>query len=260
MRTSTKPKTKNFTNGKLPVGSISTHNLVLHKVSNSHNVSKDENIPYNKQELSAIRKLETTVPTMSSHDGKKPLKKKRLNLRSKTAASNSKAETIEHKKETALKDTDSSEDAEKQQNPSVKNNLKCDKLDRVSENSGGRSDSASNEMNGQSSSIKCCPVCKYDFTSLDSDFSNLDSDAEINEHINKCLDSERTETKSSNPNEHCQLCGKDISKYNTVQRQQHINRCCDELEKPQPKTIPEVTSLLCPICGKPFKTSRVRIN
>ena len=188
---------------------------------------------------------------MSCDDNQKPPKKKRLNLRCKAAASKDK--TIEHKMLNALKDTDSSEDIEKQQ--TSRSVLKCNNLVKGVQNSVGEEDSTSKEEDVENTNLKSCPVCKYDFTCLDSDFSNLDSDREINEHINRCLDGQ-TVTKIPSPREHCQICGKDITKYNTAQRQQHINRCCDKVEQ----TKPEETSLSCPICGKPFKTTKVGIK
>ena len=210
--------------------------------------------------MSALKRLDVcinnTVPTVACDAGKKPPKKKRLNLRCRAVGSKNK--TIEQKLQKALKDTDSSEDTEKQQSLSVKNILNSgDNLDRGFQNN--LRGNTTEEEDVENSSLKSCPVCEYDFTSLDSDFSNLDSNAEINEHINKCLDG-RNETKTSNPKEHCQICGKDISKYNTVQCQQHMNRCCDKQEQTQPKPKSEETSFLCPICGKPFKTAKVRIE
>lgn len=180
----------------------------------------------------------------------KPSKKKRLNLRTKAI---SKVQTTDSEQKVQTnKGTDSSEDNEKQQSLSVKSNLHNDHLDRKNDyNDGHIASKAREEI---SSSVKCCPVCEYDFANVDSDFSNASSDADINDHINKCLDSKKSEMKSPSPCEVCQLCGKDISKYNTVRRQQHINRCCDKSEK----TKPQVTSFSCPICGKSFKTTKVR--
>mgnify|MGYP002803811734 CR=1 FL=1 len=208
--------------------------------------------------MSALKRLDVcinnTVPTVACDAGKNPPKKKRLNLRCRTVGSKNK--TIEKELQDALKDTDSSEDTEKPQSISVKNILKSgENLDKGFQNN--LRESATKEEDVGNSSLKSCPVCEYEFTSLDSDFSNLDPNAEINEHINKCLDGQ-SETKTSNPKEHCQLCGKDISKYNTVQCQQHMNRCCDKQEQTQPKPKSEETSFLCPICGKPFKTAKSR--
>ena len=181
----------------------------------------------------------------------KPSKKKRLNLRTK-AASSKEENTDSEQKVQSDKETDSSGDNEKQPSLLVRTKLHDDHLHRKSDDSDERIASKATEEIG--SSIKCCPVCKYDFTGVDSDFSSVSSDAKINDHINKCLDSKKSEMKRSSPCEVCQLCGKDISKYNTVRRQQHINRCCDKLEK----TKPQVTSISCPICGKSFKTTKVR--
>lgn len=183
---------------------------------------------------------------------KPSIKKKRLNLRTKAASSKAGSTDSEQRIQTD-KETDLSEDSnEIQTTISVKSNLHDEHLDGTSDcNDEGTALKAIDKI---SSNIKCCPVCKYDFTSMYSDFSNLSSDSEINDHINKCLDSEKAQTKPSSPCEVCQICGKDLSKYNTVRRQQHINRCCDESEK----TKPEVTSICCPICGKPFKTTKVR--
>ena len=169
---------------------------------------------------------------------KPSIKKKRLNLRTKIASSKVETTDSEQRIQTD-KESDLSEDNERQTTKSSDCNDEGNALKAIGK---------------ISSNIKCCPVCKYDFTSMYSDFSNLSSDSEVNDHINKCLDSEKAQTKPSSPCEVCQICGKDLSKYNTVRRQQHINRCCDESEK----TKPEVNSICCPICGKPFKTTKVR--
>ncbi|XP_051037267.1 structure-specific endonuclease subunit SLX4 [Phodopus roborovskii] len=56
----------------------------------------------------------------------------------------------------------------------------------------------------------------------------------------------------------CQMCQKNLSAMNVTRREQHVNRCLDEAEKalsPAPPQIPD-----CPICGKPFLTSKSRIS
>ena len=231
-----KSKTKGCKNDILDLSP--TQSLGRSDNSSVCKLSKDENIPDNKQVLSAaIGTLNAIVPVMSCDQ--KPSNKKRLNL--KTRAPFSKTETNEQKMPNAVKATVSSEDVEKIQSLPV-----------------NKDNSKQNILNEESLSIKSCPVCKCDFRSLDSDFKNFNSDTEINEHINKCLDNAKTDSKISNPCEYCQLCGKDISKFSTVRRQQHMNRCCDNLEKTQPKPKKVVSSILCPICGKPFKTTKVQ--
>ncbi|XP_027715499.1 structure-specific endonuclease subunit SLX4 isoform X2 [Vombatus ursinus] len=56
----------------------------------------------------------------------------------------------------------------------------------------------------------------------------------------------------------CQICQKDLSAMNAVRREQHVNRCLDESEKSlEPASIaPKIPE--CPICGKPFTTSKSR--
>ncbi|XP_034986341.2 structure-specific endonuclease subunit SLX4 isoform X1 [Zootoca vivipara] len=58
----------------------------------------------------------------------------------------------------------------------------------------------------------------------------------------------------------CQICQKDLSAMNSVRREQHVNRCLDDLEGPLPAppaargpVVPE-----CPICGKGFSSLRSR--
>ncbi|XP_028616779.1 structure-specific endonuclease subunit SLX4 isoform X2 [Grammomys surdaster] len=56
----------------------------------------------------------------------------------------------------------------------------------------------------------------------------------------------------------CQMCQKNLSAMNVTRREQHVNRCLDEAEKalrPAPPQIPD-----CPICGKPFLTTKSRIS
>ncbi|CAI5791739.1 structure-specific endonuclease subunit SLX4 isoform X2 [Podarcis lilfordi] len=57
----------------------------------------------------------------------------------------------------------------------------------------------------------------------------------------------------------CQICQKDLSAMNSVQREQHVNRCLDDLEGPlsaPPARGPVVPE--CPICGKGFSSLRSR--
>ncbi|XP_076793379.1 structure-specific endonuclease subunit SLX4 isoform X2 [Arvicanthis niloticus] len=56
----------------------------------------------------------------------------------------------------------------------------------------------------------------------------------------------------------CQMCQKNLSAMNVTRREQHVNRCLDEAERalrPAPPQIPD-----CPICGKPFLTTKSRIS
>ncbi|XP_068962730.1 structure-specific endonuclease subunit SLX4 [Petaurus breviceps papuanus] len=56
----------------------------------------------------------------------------------------------------------------------------------------------------------------------------------------------------------CQICQKDLSAMNATRREQHVNRCLDESEKSlEPASVaPKIPE--CPICGKPFTTSKSR--
>ncbi|KAM6407627.1 structure-specific endonuclease subunit SLX4 [Rhynochetos jubatus] len=57
----------------------------------------------------------------------------------------------------------------------------------------------------------------------------------------------------------CQICQKDLSAMNTTRREQHVNRCLDEMEEAQMSSskplVPE-----CPICGKQFQTPQSRVS
>lgn len=216
------------------------------RVQSTHNVNADVSrsckIPDNHQKASVKSTLNETALMMPSNEERKATKKRRLNLKTRGG----KANVVEHCVETVLKDTDSSEDAEKQKTGSLKNNSKHHNENEMK----------AKEVRKENSGLKCCPVCEFDFSNFDDDFKNLDREVEINMHINKCLDGVKTRQKTSS--EHCQLCGKDMSHYNTLQRQQHINRCCDKIEKTQPKPkIAKGTSISCPLCGKACKTTRV---
>ncbi|KAM5131253.1 structure-specific endonuclease subunit SLX4 isoform 3-T4 [Callospermophilus lateralis] len=56
----------------------------------------------------------------------------------------------------------------------------------------------------------------------------------------------------------CQMCQKNLSAMNVTRREQHVNRCLDEAEKALKPSIPQIPE--CPICGKPFLSSKSRIS
>ncbi|XP_031216860.1 structure-specific endonuclease subunit SLX4 isoform X4 [Mastomys coucha] len=56
----------------------------------------------------------------------------------------------------------------------------------------------------------------------------------------------------------CQMCQKNLSAMNVTRREQHVNRCLDEAEKAQRPAPPQIPD--CPICGKPFLTTKSRIS
>ncbi|KAL1921347.1 uncharacterized protein VTP21DRAFT_11063 [Calcarisporiella thermophila] len=77
-------------------------------------------------------------------------------------------------------------------------------------------------------------------------------------HVNQCLDGIKCKSL-------CEICGKDISIYNCSQREQHLNRCLDELAGTEnvqdPRNIHEFTLFdnlhWCPICEKRWTRSSV---
>nr|XP_006130668.1 structure-specific endonuclease subunit SLX4 [Pelodiscus sinensis] len=58
----------------------------------------------------------------------------------------------------------------------------------------------------------------------------------------------------------CQLCQKDLSAMNTTRREQHVNRCLDEMEKSQVPSSSNPPIPECPICGKQFHTPKSRAS
>ena len=61
----------------------------------------------------------------------------------------------------------------------------------------------------------------------------------------------------------CQICQKELTRYSTAQREQHINRCCDKVEEAQeedgrPGGEVEKSGHICVLCKKTLKTDRVR--
>ena len=60
----------------------------------------------------------------------------------------------------------------------------------------------------------------------------------------------------------CHICQKNLTRFNDARREQHINRCCDELE--EEKKVAANTregkrsKLSCPLCEKSLKTENVR--
>uniref|UniRef100_A0A8C0F721 Structure-specific endonuclease subunit SLX4 n=1 Tax=Bubo bubo TaxID=30461 RepID=A0A8C0F721_BUBBB len=58
----------------------------------------------------------------------------------------------------------------------------------------------------------------------------------------------------------CQICQKDLSAMNTTRREQHVNRCLDEMEEAQMSASSRPQVPECPICGKQFQTSQSRVS
>ncbi|XP_066432577.1 structure-specific endonuclease subunit SLX4 isoform X2 [Eleutherodactylus coqui] len=57
----------------------------------------------------------------------------------------------------------------------------------------------------------------------------------------------------------CQLCQKDLTAMSSTLREQHVNRCLDQIEGIGGNSvIPAVPS--CPLCGKPFSTEKSRAS
>ncbi|XP_071427415.1 structure-specific endonuclease subunit SLX4 isoform X2 [Pithys albifrons albifrons] len=58
----------------------------------------------------------------------------------------------------------------------------------------------------------------------------------------------------------CQICQKDLSAMNTTRREQHVNRCLDEMEEAQVSSCSKPVVPECPICGKQFQTPQSRLS
>ncbi|XP_010152701.1 PREDICTED: structure-specific endonuclease subunit SLX4 [Eurypyga helias] len=58
----------------------------------------------------------------------------------------------------------------------------------------------------------------------------------------------------------CQICQKDLSAMTTTRREQHVNRCLDEMEEAQMSSSSKPLVPECPICGKQFQTPQSRVS
>ncbi|NXC44303.1 SLX4 endonuclease, partial [Penelope pileata] len=58
----------------------------------------------------------------------------------------------------------------------------------------------------------------------------------------------------------CQICQKDLSAMNSTRREQHVNRCLDEMEEAQMSSCSKPAVPECPICGKQFQTPQSRAS
>ena len=62
----------------------------------------------------------------------------------------------------------------------------------------------------------------------------------------------------------CQICQKELTRYSTTQREQHINRCCDKVEEAQEEDgraggEMDKSGLICVLCKKTLKTEKVSV-
>ncbi|XP_059718214.1 structure-specific endonuclease subunit SLX4 isoform X2 [Haemorhous mexicanus] len=58
----------------------------------------------------------------------------------------------------------------------------------------------------------------------------------------------------------CQICQKDLTAMNSLWREQHVNRCLDEMEEAQVSSCSKPLVPECPICGKQFQTPQSRVS
>ncbi|XP_074866451.1 structure-specific endonuclease subunit SLX4 isoform X2 [Carettochelys insculpta] len=58
----------------------------------------------------------------------------------------------------------------------------------------------------------------------------------------------------------CQICQKNLSAMNATRREQHVNRCLDEMEKSQAPSSSNPPIPECPICGKQFHVPKSRAS
>lgn len=224
------------------------------KVSEGRDLSSllvDENIPHNKQagvtNTTGRAKAKESAVDMSGCEKQKSLRKKLLNLKKGKTVRNTKKKNGET--ESCLINNYSSSVIDKQ----------C--LNKVEDQGDTKDHESPLKCLGhdEHTDVKCCPVCKIDVLMLE-------SDTELNMHINNCLDNSKndfissTETSTSAFQKEfcfCEICKRDISTYNTVQRQQHYNRCCDNMEETRNEAAQKLLS--CLVCGKICKTSKVSV-
>ena len=109
-----------------------------------------------------------------------------------------------------------------------------------------------------------CPVCRK---------AVRGDEAAVAAHVNSCIDRLGSLTSEQQVDvERCQICEKDISKYNPTQKAQHLNRCCDKAASSsdsRPATarsesdtsdfVPTAANneKSCPACKKVFKSKKV---
>lgn len=239
------------------------------RVSQTSNLSAlhlDENIPQNMQKGSAdhspeVKKLANTdlIESPKDFEYQKPLRRSRLNL--KKVKSGNQPRDPEDQKESERK---TELHLRSKHGPTVflKEYLKKigDQVDADTFDGNDEESDLKCTRKHELTDIQCCPVCR-------SDVSLFESDIELNKHVNNCLDNLNVDSTSSRKTSttsdykevyFCQICGKDMNRYSTIQRQQHLNRCCDNTEQAQNQATTSPKQLACLICGKIIKTFKVR--
>ncbi|CAH1778111.1 unnamed protein product [Owenia fusiformis] len=199
------------------------------------------------------------------------IKTKENSSKPKIRKSNKRATEVRKNKQS--KDDKSKKETLDIDNTEAEDDMKAFDDNTTSSGAGAQDDSDKHEEVTEGVEVtKQCTTCGKNINTI-----------EHGDHILKCLQDNfrrtkldmqldtKHETKTSPRKEEnqlflCQFCNKDLTSWNSRRRQQHLNRCLDQIEEGErykeakEKVVNKMrTSVLpCPICGQPHKTDRAR--